>query len=147
MEIAFPIVLWGVRLLFLLLLYLFLFRAFAAVHWAMRADAIGPQRPAAGLAYLVVERGHPAGPRTGDRLPLHAVSAIGRGARNDIVLGDEAASARHAAISLIDGEWWVEDSGSTNGTHLNGTRIGQRERLRPGDVLAIGRVSLRFQSA
>ena len=147
MEIAFPIVLWGVRILFLLLLYLFLFRGFAALHRAMRPEPAAASRPAAGLAYLVVERGHPAGPRTGDRLPLHAKSAIGRGAGNDIVLNDEAASARHATISLIDGEWWVEDNGSTNGTLLAGDRIAEKQRLRPGDVLAIGRVSLRFESA
>ncbi len=147
MEIAFPIVLWGVRILFLLLLYLFLFRSFAALHRAMRTDASDAQRPTAGLAYLVVERGHPAGPRTGDRLPLRTTSAIGRGLGNDIVLNDEAASAHHATISRVDGEWWVEDNGSTNGTLLAGARIGERERLRQGDVLAIGRVSLRFESA
>jgi len=81
-----------------------------------------------------------------ERLPLRTVSTLGRDAGNDVVVNDDAASARHAIVELADGVWWIEDQRSTNGTLLNGARIGRRERIRDGDVVDIGRVSLRFES-
>ena len=86
-------------------------------------------------------------PRVGERMPLRAVNSIGRDAGNDVVLNDEAASARHALLEFADGEWWVEDSGSTNGTLVNGESIRSRERLQYGDELAVGRVALRLEQA
>lgn len=143
MEIPFQVALWGVRIAFLLVLYVFLIRAFAALWRSLRTEAELAARPA--LAYLVVQRTYPRGPRVGERLPLRAVSALGRDAGNDVVIEDDAASARHALIELSDGTWWIEDQGSTNGTGVNGTRIGRRERLRDGDVVDIGRVAMRFE--
>jgi hypothetical protein len=144
MEIPFQVALWGVRIAFLLVLYLFLIRAFAALWRSLRTEGELAARPA--LAYLVVQRTHAQGPRVGERLPLRAVSALGRDAGNDVVINDEAASARHAVIELSDGSWWIEDEGSTNGTLLNGSRVARRERLRDGDVLDIGRIAMRFEA-
>ena len=144
MEIPFQLALWGVRIAFLLVLYLFLIRAFAALWRSLRTESELAARPA--LAYLIVQRTHAQGPRVGERLPLRAVSAIGRDAGNDVVINDEAASARHAVIELNDGSWWIEDEGSTNGTLLNGNRLGRRERLRDGDMVDIGRIAMRFEA-
>ncbi len=144
MEIPYQLALWGVRIAFLLVLYLFLMRAFGSLWRAMRIESELAARPA--LAYLVVQRSHPQGPRVGERLPLRAVSSIGRDASNDVVVDDEAASARHAVIELNDGAWWIADQGSTNGTVLNGARVDRRERLRDGDVVDIGRIEMRFEA-
>jgi len=81
----------------------------------------------------------------GERLPLRAVNAIGRDAGNDVVLNDEAASAKHALLEFAEGEWWIEDSGSTNGTLVNGEVVRSRERVQYGDEVAIGRVALRLE--
>ena len=143
MEVTFAVLLWAIRIAFVLVLYLLLVRAFAALWRAMRPDDAA-DRPV-GLAYLVVQRTHRGGPRAGERLPLRAVASLGRDAGNDIVVSDDAASARHAIVSFADGEWWVEDAGSTNGTVVNGTRISRRERLHYGDEVAIGRVGLRLE--
>lgn len=145
MELTYQVILWLVRLAFLAVLYLFLIRAFASMWRALRTEAELAARPA--LAYLVVQRSNAQGPRVGERLPLRTMTAMGRDAGNDVVVNDEAASARHAIVELSDGAWWIEDQGSTNGTLLNGARIGRRERIRDGDVVDIGRVSLRFESA
>lgn len=134
------------RLAFIAVLYLFLLRAFAALWRAMRTEEAAAARPS-GLAFLVVQRSHGGGPRVGDRLPLRAVSTIGRDAGNDVVVNDEAASARHATLSFNDGEWWIEDLGSTNGTLLNGVRVADRERMWYGDELEIGRIALRLEQA
>jgi hypothetical protein len=143
-EITFAVLLWGVRIAFLVLLYIFLIRAFGALQRSLATENASAARPA-GLAFLVVQRTVRGAPRVGERLPLRAVNAIGRDAGNDIVLNDEAASARHALVEFADGEWWVEDSGSTNGTIVNGEVVRSRERLQYGDELGVGRVALRLE--
>lgn len=144
MEIPFQLALWGVRIAFLLVLYLFLIRAFASLWRALRVETELAARNA--LGYLIVQRTHAQGPRQGERLGLRAVSAVGRDGTNDVVVNDEAASARHALIELQDGQWWIQDEGSTNGTVLNGSRLGRRERLHDGDIVEIGRIAMRFEA-
>ena len=80
-------------------------------------------------------------------VPLRAVTSLGRDAGNDVVVTDEAASAKHAVVGFSDGEWWIEDAGSTNGTVVNGTKISQRERMHYGDEIQIGRIGLRLEQA
>ena len=144
MEITFAVLLWAVRIAFLFLLYLFLLRAFGVLHRALASEraADGAMR---ALGTLIVERSPGRAPRVGERITLRASTSIGRDAGNDVPLSDEAASARHAVLELRDGEWWIEDLGSTNGTLVNGTRIEHAERLRFGDELAIGRIALRLE--
>ncbi len=147
MEITFAVVLWAVRLAFLALLYLFLIRAFRSLQRALATERVAAEGTATGLAYLVVLRSHSGGPRVGTRLPLRAVTTIGRDAGNDIVLNDEAASARHAIVTFRDGAWWAEDAGSTNGTVVNAARIRDPERLNFGDEIDVGRIGLRLEQA
>lgn len=56
-------------------------------------------------------------------------------------------SRRHARITLRDGQYFLEDLGSTNGTFLNrGKRLppGYRQPLRDGDEIIVGKTFLRF---
>jgi pSer/pThr/pTyr-binding forkhead associated (FHA) protein len=70
---------------------------------------------------------------------------VGRDSGNDIVLDDEQVSARHARIWCTGEEFWVEDLESTNGTYVNGQRIGGATRLQAGDLLKLGRSLFRFR--
>ena len=68
-----------------------------------------------------------------------------RARQNDLGLeADEFASARHARFEPRRDGVWVEDVGSTNGTFVNGARLEEPRRLRPGDVVRIGDTDLRF---
>lgn len=76
--------------------------------------------------------------------------AIGRRPENDIQLDDSAVSGLHAVVTLepspyLEGyrEAWLTDLESTNGTTVNGTRVG-RQRLVSGDVIGIGRHELLY---
>jgi pSer/pThr/pTyr-binding forkhead associated (FHA) protein len=51
---------------------------------------------------------------------------------------DTYSSNLHARMFRLDGEVWVEDLGSTNGTWVNTVRIGERTRLQKGDLLQVG---------
>ena len=145
MEITFAVLLWGVRIAFLVLLYLFLIRAFRALHRSLGEERVAIAARTIGLAVLVVTESHSGGPRVGERMPLRAANSVGRDAGNDVVLNDEAASAKHAVLSFADGEWWLEDAASTNGTLLNSTRVWEKERVHYGDEIQVGRIALRLE--
>lgn len=111
-------------------------------------------RPAAKPhARLVIEKGR----STGKQFMLSDVeSQIGRwdadgGIFPDVDLDTDdpeaKVSRRHARITLNNGQYFVEDLGSTNGTFINrGKRLppGQRQALCDGDEIIVGKTFLRF---
>jgi len=105
-------------------------------------------------ATLVIERGNSAG----KQFPLsNKEAAIGRwdadgGVFPDVDLDSDdpeaKVSRRHARISLRDGQYQIEDLGSTNGTFVNrGHRLtpGVRQPLNDGDEIIVGKTFLRFR--
>jgi pSer/pThr/pTyr-binding forkhead associated (FHA) protein len=78
----------------------------------------------------------------GQVLPLWTVTALGRDRENAVVLDDEFVSAVHASAYRLDGQWWLRDEGSTNGTVLNGKPVHGEAHLQPGDEIQIGSVHL-----
>src|SRR3954470_21681767 len=63
---------------------------------------------------------------------------IGRLAGNDIVLGKGNVSKYHSRIVLKDGKFIIVDMKSTNGTYVNGKKIGAPQVVRPSDKIYIG---------
>ncbi len=62
---------------------------------------------------------------------------VGRAGGCDVVLSDPSVSRWHARLHFRDGRWVLQDLDSTNGTIVNGVRVGRCE-LRPGDRLIFG---------
>lgn len=104
-------------------------------------------------ARLVIEKGR----STGKQFMLSDVdSQIGRwdadgGIFPDVDLDTDdpeaKVSRRHARITLNNGQYFLEDLGSTNGTFINrGKRLppGQRQALCDGDEIIVGKTFLRF---
>lgn len=77
--------------------------------------------------------------------PLLPLTSLGRAPTNTIHLPDSFASNDHATISYRNGNWWLEDRASSNGTYLNGTQIEDPTILSSGDLVGVGRVTLRLQ--
>jgi putative nucleotidyltransferase with HDIG domain len=72
-----------------------------------------------------------------------ALLRAGRLGSLEIVLDDSSVSRRHAEVRLGDDGWYVTDLGSTNGTYVNGVRIGPGEQpLRPRDIVQFGKVAV-----
>ncbi len=64
---------------------------------------------------------------------------VGRAAGCGVPIGYDAyASNLHARVFRLDGDLWVEDLGSTNGTWVNSQQIVERTRLEKGDLLQVG---------
>ncbi|MBI2962991.1 MAG: Flp pilus assembly complex ATPase component TadA [Deltaproteobacteria bacterium] len=69
--------------------------------------------------------------------------SIGRVAGNDLVLANTTVSSHHARIYRSNGSWMVADQESTNGTFLNGERVGGPASLSDGDEIAVGEFRIR----
>jgi hypothetical protein len=86
-----------------------------------------------------------SGPAAGRTIPLKAGDAIsvGRSPTNDLPMADPSVSGEHCRIKSEDGAFVVYDVQSTNGTLVNGQQV-QRHALRPGDVITLGAVNIKF---
>ncbi len=63
------------------------------------------------------------------------VTTIGRINGNDLVISGRTVSRRHARLWFADGNWYLEDVGSANGTLVNNVRIHQPVLLHDNDVV------------
>jgi len=73
---------------------------------------------------------------------------VGRGTDNDLCLNDNSVSKIHAALVMNrESTLMVADTGSTNGTYINGRRIayGEARQVEDGDVVGFGDVEVRFR--
>ena len=74
--------------------------------------------------------------------------SVGRGTDNDLYLNDKSVSKIHAALVMNrEGTLLVADTGSTNGTYINGRRIayGEARQIADGDVVGFGDIEVRFR--
>ena len=152
-----------IRLAFLAVLWLFVITAVGVV----RTDLFGqssssrkqkrqrqnarprqarPARPARAA------RGEPqrllvtGGPLSGTTLPLTEQQiTIGRSNDATLVLNDDYASSRHARLFPQDGQWIVEDLGSTNGTYLDRQKVTQPTPVPTGVPIRIGKTVLELR--
>lgn len=139
---GFLIVIWVVRLLFLALLYLVLYRVVRALLGDLRAAA---REPGTTLGRLIVLESPGGEPAVGRSFDLDAITTLGRDVNNAIVVEDPFASSDHAVLTYRGRSWYLEDLGSTNGTFLNGRPIATVSPLGFGDELGIGQVRLRLE--
>lgn len=75
---------------------------------------------------------------------LGETTLIGRSDDCDLVLTEGHPSRRHAQIQFEDGEMYLEDLGSANGTFVNRIPIRTRHQLANGDRLAFGLANFVF---
>ncbi|KUJ35459.1 FHA domain-containing protein FhaB [Streptomyces sp. MBT84] len=102
----------------------------------------GRQRRGAPTKLVVSE-----GSLTGTTVALQGQTiTLGRAHDSTIVLDDDYASSRHARIYPDrDGQWIVEDLGSTNGTYLDRTRLTTPTPIPPGAPIRIGKTVIELR--
>ncbi len=77
---------------------------------------------------------------TGERFEKSVVT-VGRDATSDLRFDAQTeldVSTRHGELRYADGVWTIHDQGSTNGTFVNGERVGESHHLSDGDVVSFG---------
>jgi pSer/pThr/pTyr-binding forkhead associated (FHA) protein len=156
------IVLTVARFGFLALLWIFVFAVVGVVRRDLFSGArtnklvaaprgVGPTvtaRPAAkarrgrSANQLIVTEGALAGTRitlAGQQITL------GRAEDSTLVLTDDYASARHARLVPRNGEWLLEDLGSTNGTYLDRAKVTGPTPVPLGVPIRIGRTAFELR--
>ena len=102
-----------------------------------------PQRPGRGTPrFLVVTEGGLSGMSIG--LTDQQIT-LGRANDATLVLNDDYASSRHARIFPQDGQWIVEDLGSTNGTYLDRQKVTRPMAVPVGVPIRIGKTVLELR--
>ena len=145
------------KIAFLLLLYLFIWRIVRTASRDLRLPQESFVLAPSGGRPVIPSAVHVAGKIVVVKSPAltqgeeHALDSapitVGRGAQNDLGLGtDEFASARHARFEPRQDGVWLHDLGSSNGTFVNGSRLTRPRKLAPGDLIRIGETDLRFDA-
>ncbi len=128
------------RLLFVVLLYLFLFAIMRTGIGLVRG-----QRKKEKSWTVSVEKG-PKELR-GIQIAVRGPIIVGRSPGADIVVGAGYVSGRHARFSLMGQNLFIEDLGSTNGTAVNGRPISEPTALKNNDTVNVGDVAIRVRFA
>jgi pSer/pThr/pTyr-binding forkhead associated (FHA) protein len=150
-----------IKLGFLAVLWLFVVTALSV----MRTDIFGARaarskapratagRPVAKPAKQPrSQRGTPrklvvtGGALTGTSLSLtDSGVSVGRSPDSTLVLSDDYASTRHARLFPNNGQWYVEDLGSTNGTYLDRAKVNGPTAVPVGVPIRIGKTVLELR--
>jgi pSer/pThr/pTyr-binding forkhead associated (FHA) protein len=154
-----------IRVAFLAVLWLFVIAAIGVVRTDLsggagtrsRAARRQPQAPRAARAAKPAKpqrarRGQPhvlvvtAGSLKGTTIDLNEQQiTLGRANDATLVLNDDYASSRHARIFPQDGQWIVEDLGSTNGTYLDRQKVTRPTPVPAGVPIRIGKTVLELR--
>ncbi len=97
-----------------------------------------------GLGLLRIESAPKKYAMEGAEFVLDRELKLGRGPQNEVILPDRFASNNHARLYNRDGQYWLEDLGSKNGTYLNGNPLAETTVLANGDQIRIGEIIFKF---
>jgi hypothetical protein len=148
-----------IRVAFLAVLWLFVIAAIGVVRTDLfgttrrgrqpkaprpqRAPQPRPAKPGRGTPrFLVVTEG----PLKGASINLSEQQILlGRANDATLIINDDYASSRHARIFPQDGQWIVEDLGSTNGTYLDRQKVTRPMPVPVGTPIRIGKTVLELR--
>ena len=71
---------------------------------------------------------------------------LGRSPDSDLIVDDEYASTHHAKLILINNDWLIQDLNSTNGTYLDGSRVGTPAVVKLNTPVRVGKTVFELRS-
>jgi pSer/pThr/pTyr-binding forkhead associated (FHA) protein len=136
------------RILFIVLLYLFLMQVVIAITRDLRRtaassggmDSKGPPV----LGHLIVVDSGPTNILPGTRFDLQPQTIIGRGPTNTIQITENFISSEHTRLWFRNGMWYVQDAGSVNGTYVNNQPAREAVSAKPGDIIRVGYIQFKL---
>jgi pSer/pThr/pTyr-binding forkhead associated (FHA) protein len=144
-----PVFLLILRLLFIVLLYLFLMQVVIAITRDLKKTAAAGDLPGGRGApifghLVVVDSGPSVVVQPGTRFDLDPQTTIGRGPTNTIQIADNFISSEHSRLWFRNGVWYVQDAGSVNGTYVNNQPAREPIAARPGDIVRVGYIQFKL---
>jgi pSer/pThr/pTyr-binding forkhead associated (FHA) protein len=136
------------RILFIVILYLFLMQVIRAItrdlrNTAASSDDIGGKGPPV-LGHLIVVDSGPSNILPGTRFDLEPQTTIGRGPTNTIQITENFISSEHTRLWFRNGKWYVQDAGSVNGSYVNNQPAREAIPAKPGDIIGVGYIQFKL---
>ena len=133
------------RLLLIVLFYLFLMQVVIAIRRDLRQDRAGSAKTPTSLGHLVVINSGPSEVPPGTSYPLAMRTSIGRGPTNTIRIQHPTVSAENTNLTYQNGVWYVQDAGSHNGTFVNDQPAREALPAKVGDIIRVGYISFQIK--
>jgi len=152
MPLQLDVFLLILRLLLIVLLYLFLMQVVIAITRDLKKTAAvsaNPENRAPPVVGHMIVVDNADGISTlspGMSFDLAPITSIGRGPTNTIQLTDNFISSEHTLIENHNGMWYVRDVNSKYGTYVNNQPAPANKPLpaKPGDIVKIGFISFKL---
>ncbi len=127
---------------FVFIIYMFIFVIIRMIYLDIRAMETRQNDSATYIKLLNRLDSLPY--RVEDSYSIEDELTLGRGKDNSIVIKDPYISKHHFKISKDEGQYFIVDLESSNGTYLNRTRISDASRIANGDVIGVGELEFIF---
>lgn len=147
-----------IRLAFLAVLWFFVIAAVGVIRTDLFGSRTAPAsprkvaKPPKPAAKPSSKKGAPrqlivtGGPLQGTTINLtESPITIGRANDATLVVNDDYASSRHARLFPQDGQWIVEDLGSTNGTYLDRSKVTRPTPVPLGVPIRVGKTVIELR--
>jgi len=130
------------KYIFIIIIYLFIFSIIRLIYLDIRGiDTIGVD----DVAYLkLINRRDSLPYKINEHYVIGDELTLGRHGSNHVVIKDPFISKKHFRIIFDEGEYFLEDLNSANGTYLNGERIEDVVRLTSNSRIQIGNIEFLF---
>lgn len=141
---------------FTLIIYLFIFSVIALIYMDIKkssrkerikneeSESVSPQKRYAVLKTIKNKRAAEAKMKAAYRISGKGV-IVGRGKDCDIPINNMFLSLEHFQVWFDEGEWYIGDMGSKNGTYLNGSKLKKVKTLEDGDEISFGEIKFIFE--
>ena len=140
----FPIISWTVKYLFIGFIYYFIYHIIKLIYLDIN-HINSRQKQKFNNPYLkLINRKESLDFDVKEFYDLKDITTIGRKRSSDIQILDRFLSSQHSKITMDEGEYFLEDLNSANGTYLNGDEIHDVVKLKTGDRIGLGQVEFLF---
>jgi len=135
-----------VKFILIAIVYVFILRVVKMVYLDISDTKRARRVAIEGMAFIrLVSRRKNIEYKIYDTYAVRENTSIGRTRKNDICIPAPFMSKVHARIFFADGDFYIEDLGSTNGTMVNGKYVGNYTvPLKSGDKIGFGDIKFVF---
>ena len=136
-----------VKYLFVLIVYLFIFGIMRLIYLDIKSMRIGKAKVSGKYPYLkLLNQREQLNFKIEEAYTLDKSLSIGRGSDNNIPLSDPFLSKKHVLFTLKEGQVFLEDLNSRNGTFINGNQVKKNEGicLTDGDKIKMGNIEFLY---
>lgn len=140
-ENIFNIVSLVFKYIFIVIVYFFIFRILKLIY----LDISSVDNSNNGKSYIKLLNKRETIPfKISEEYSIEKGLKFGRQVDNDVVLADNFVSKHHSEIIVDEGEYFIKDLDSSNGTYINEEKIEDVVKLKHGDRIGIGMIEFIF---